>query len=757
MSNINTQNMTGHQFQRKIRKKYTERRIAISAEKIQSLCLETIEEFCQDECISVDVNRVEKRTNLWEQMCSIYGDRIIQNVINEYFFTKQDTWKDDLKDIVSDTVYHNHWRHFLVTFKSKVRNEIDNVKKLTVNEFKGVFPDQLEYRVVETCIENVGDCYYKEHRDTFFLRYYFKLDTDTFVIGIKITEQYCQIIQYDNNDQTYKSMKLSPIGTSKDDMNVPLLCSLTYNEWDSDTNKFINHGVNVSNDISVIHYTTICRIPVDSEEYVLGFNLYNMYISLGTNSDEMQDELNDLIKKVLNNSDLAYKEDPTSVLTLRFNQTKNGGFELSGLYRYCNNVRESQTFNSKDFDDVFNIVRNKTGGIAKYLAESFFNFFEVIWFCGDCTLLISKLNISITRDNTTNYKCFTSVVQRPHNIQSNHIQDIFNILLFDVPPCINLTCNSSPYSVESQYLKSLNESLPSYIKNTHFKEYLKKFYNGRMKLSKQMVDSLEVGLVYLSNILIINDYPISFFIKCLYEIFPPGLYQSPAKITPEVDPLHESMVKPNNKRGRPRKNTDNNTRSTKKMKMSPEETIAARLKSSNQRSCTMTPRVPELPPTGEYVTRTGEYVPTDREYVPTDSIDMEDSNVKTRLIMDSETDGCIQWNEKVSVQLPDSIRNELRKDVLQRFEVNLKPKLKKRIVHDFLQELFNSDKWKDSELKKSLDFEYKRRKETGGNHYGGLDSIGPMYQLVMKSCGFPIYSPPSTPTGIAYYLVEKEV
>ena len=725
--------MTGQQFRSKIRKKYTERRIAISADRIDSLCLETIEEFCQDECISVDVNCVEKRSNLWNIMCSIYGDRIIQNVINEYFFTKQDTWKDDLKDIVSDIVYYNHWRHFLVTFKSKVRHEIDNVKKVTVNKFKGEFPDQLEHTVVETCIENVGDCYYKEHRDIFFLRYYFTLDTDTFVIGIKITQQYCQIIQYDNNDQTYKSMKLSPIGTSNHDMNVPLLCSLTYNEWDSETNKFINHGGNVSNDISVIHYTTICCIPVDSQEYVLGFHLYNIYIRVGTNNDEMQEEMNDLIKKVLNNSDLAYKEDPASVLTLRFHQPKKGGFELSGLYRYCNVVKEPQTSNSKDFDDVFNIVRNKTGGIAEYLAESFLNFFDVVWFCGDSTLLISKLNIFLTRDTSTNYKCFTSVVQRPHNIQTNHIQDIFNILLFDVPPYINLTCNSIPYSVESQYLKSLKESLPSYIKNTHFKDYLQKLYNGRMKLSKQMVDSVELGLVYLSNILIMNDYPISFFIKCLYEIFPPGLDQSPAKITPEVDQSRDAMVKTNNKRGRPKKNTGNSTQSIKKMKMSHEETIAARLKSSNQRSCTTT-----------------------REDVQTDPIDMEDSNVKTRLIMDSETDGCILWNEKVSVQLPDSIKNDLREDVLQHFEVNPHNKLKKRIVHDFLQQLFISDKWKDSQLKKSFDVEYARRKTSGGNKYGGTACDGPMYQLVMKSCGFDLYTPPTAPAGVAYYLSEKK-
>ena len=129
---------------------------------------------------------------------------------------------------------------------------------------------------------------------------------------------------------------------------------------------------------------------------------------------------------------------------------------------------------------------------------------------------------------------------------------------------------------------------------------------------------------------------------------------------------------------------------------------------------------------------------------------------KSRLILDSETDGCIQWNEKVSVQLPDSIKIALREDVLQHFEVNLQHKLKKRIVHDFLQELFNSDKWKDSELKKSFDLEYVRRKTAGGNKYGGTACIGPMYQLVMKSCGFPLYSPPSAPAGIAYYFVEKK-
>lgn len=726
-----TQNMTGgHQFNSKIRKKYTERRIGISAERIESLCLETIEEFCQDESISADINRVKERTNLWEQMCSIYGDRIIQNVINEYFFTKQDTWMYDLEKIVSDSAYFNDWRHFLVTFKSKVRKELDNVKKHVVNEFKGEFPDQLDHTVVETSIENVGNCYYKEHRDTFFLRYYFTLDTDTFVVGIKLTEHYCQIIQYDNDVKTYKSMKLSPIGTSNDDMNIPLLCSLTYNEWDSETNKFLNHGENVSDNISVIHYTTICRIPVDSEEYVLGFNLYNMYISLGANSDEMQDEMKDLINNVLNNSDLAYKEDPTSVLTLRLNKTKKNGFELSGLHRYYDVVEEQQTSNSKNFDDVFNRVRNKTGGIAKYLAESFLNFFDVVWFCGDCTLLISKLNIFITCDTSTNYKCFTSVVQQPHTIQTNHIQDIFNILLFDVTPCINLTCDPTVYSIESQYLKTLKDSLPSYIKNTHLKESLQKFYNGKMKLSKQMVNSLELGLVYFSNILIINDYPISFFIKCLYEIFPSGLDMSP-EITPDVDPLHE--VKPKNKRGRPKKKTGKLQKSIK-MKMSPEETIAARLKSSNQRSCTIT-----------------------REDVETDVMDIEDPNVKTQLILDSETDGCIQWNEKDNVQLPDSVKTALRKDVLQRFEVNLQHKIKKRIVHDFLQELFNSDKWKDSELKKSFDVEYARRKLAGGNKYGGLDSIGPMYQLVMNSCGFPVYSPPSAPAGIAYYLREKKL
>ena len=317
-------------------------------------------------------------------------------------------------------------------------------------------------------------------------------------------------------------------------------------------------------------------------------------------------------------------------------------------------------------------------------------------------------------------------------MQTNHIQDIFNILLFDVPPCINLTCDPTLYSVESQYLKSLKESLSSYIKNTHFKESLQKFYNGKIKLSKQMVDSLELGLAYLSNILIITDYHVSFFIKSLYEIFPPGLDQSPV---PDVDPLHEKVeeiVKLNNKRGRPKKNTGNNTQSTKKMKLSPEETIAARLKSSNQRSCTMT-----------------------REYVQTDAIE-EDPNVKTRLILDSETDGCIQWNEKVSVQLPDSIKIALREDVLQHFEVNLQHKLKKRIVHDFLQELFNSDKWKDSELKKSFDLEYVRRKTAGGNKYGGTACIGPMYQLVMQSCGFKLYAPPTAPAGISYYLAEKK-
>ena len=88
--------------------------------------------------------------------------------------------------------------------------------------------------------------------------------------------------------------------------------------------------------------------------------------------------------------------------------------------------------------------------------------------------------------------------------------------------------------------------------------------------------------------------------------------------------------------------------------------------------------------------------------------------------------------------------------------MNLQHKLKKNIVHNFLEKLFNSDKWNDSELKKSFDLEYVRRKTTGGNKYGGTACIGPMYQLVMQSCGFKLYAPPTAPAGISYYLAEKK-
>jgi len=753
-------------FLKKIKQKYDQDRIAISAERIVELCSEAIDDFCSLDDLT-DLDLVKQRQVLFEDMCNKHSDVIINNVMNTYFFAKYDTWKDSLQKIISDENYCMHWEYLLVAFKSKVRAEIHNTKNDDEKKYNGEFPDQLNFTVMEEVLENVGDCYYKEHTELFFLRYYFKRNTDDLVMGIKITMKYCQVIQCVNNGQTYKSMKLSPIVSADPEQKI-LLCSLTYNEWDSDTNRFINHGKNLSKDLSIIHYTTICRVNIDESEHkIFGFHLYNMYISLGVDSNEMKDAMQELIKTVLNTGD-KYGIDKLSsdfkCLKLTFHQSNQyNGVVLSGVNRYANEEsttstsnryakeesttstsnryakEESTTSTSSDvvitnFNDVYNAIH---GGISE-LIVNFQNFLDIVWFYGDCSLLVMNLNILISRDSTTK-KCLVSVLPNS-DVNTYHIQDVFNILLFDVQPSFNVKCESTPYSFHDLLINSLNQALPSYIKNTHFKDYLQKTYNNsRTNLSKKLVNSIELGLVYLSNILIDDEYDILTFIKSLYEMFPSTNY-SHVKVTDSTGGIDSVKDTKKRNRGRPKKDITIEKYTSPENDTSPEETIAKRLKSSIQRTC----------------------INNKDENVLSDDMDIDDDmdgdNIKTRLSMDSETD--IQWNEKVSVQIPESIKNDLKDDILQHYEVDLNltraNQTKKGSLHEFLENLLNSDKWKNSDLKKSFDLEFDKRRKTKNNYYGGKYASSIMYQLIMKSLGFKMYEPDSSPSGLSYYLKEKK-
>ena len=155
---------------------------------IGELCEESITEFCSPTNDDVDIlsrksinydyeSHTKKQSQLFEEMCENYGDVILNEVIGQYFFRQYDKFLPRLKDALEgkDTDLYQHWELFLNILRHKVREEINKVKNSNDIEFKGDFPNKLEYTLVEQeALENVGDCYYKEYSGNFFLRYYFK-------------------------------------------------------------------------------------------------------------------------------------------------------------------------------------------------------------------------------------------------------------------------------------------------------------------------------------------------------------------------------------------------------------------------------------------------------------------------------------------------------------------------------------------------------------------------------------------------------
>ncbi len=776
------------------------------SEVIGDLCEESINEFCSPtmdvEILSrksIDLEgRTKMKQQLFEDMCENSGDVILNDVIDSHFFSAgYENITDSLKHSLGDDhKYLKDWRHFLKTLKHNVQTAILEGKKSNTFEFKGEFPNQLEYNLVEEeGLENVGDCYYKEHTENCFLRYYFKKDTDEFVIGIRITDTYCQIIHHFN--QMFESMKIAPIVLADNENKMPLVCSLTYNKWNSDTQTFINNGGHLPNDISIIHYTTIGRFSFDSDE-PLGYKLYNAYITLEKDSVEMKNAIEELIKSFLNKEESVKFESQRS-LKLTFHETEESEIELSNVnwwYDNDNDNKESSAsvsnnddtlnvdFNT-NFAQIYKLMQNRTDGISESVKNSPQNLLEVVWVCGDSTFLVSNLNLCIERDNSTDQKYFLSVAPgTPMREDTVHIQYLFNVLLFNVQPSLNFICQTpSPYAFQSDFLKYLKEHLPLSIQQDSLKNFFKKEYNGKMDLFNNLVDFTGLVMVYLFNILIkskLSVLPVATFMKSVYLLLEEiqsastrddltnGMDSTSSIISSTGQGERKGRGRPTKKKKDPSSSTfsgNSRVKSEKKNSKhkslnSPEVvSIAKRLKSSLVRTCTK-----------------------ENKQYDVDAMQVEDDNVKTKLMMDQddmqEEDlhdedwdrKTIVWKPKISKTelpqgaclIPDNLRKDIRKHVLKYFEEidhhvkgkGRNEKTEKRDIHEFMMNFLNSDKLKNSQLKQSFDKEYEKRKK--GPYGTPVATQMGMTQIMIRACGFKQYAPPTAPTGTYFYLKKKQ-
>jgi len=791
-----------HNFVNKLREKFQHVNVG---NVIGDLCEESINEFCcpsnddvgilSGKQMNYDIHTKQNK-QLFEEMCEKFGDVIINVVIGKYFFRQHDKFLPRLKDALEvnnslkgkDTDMYHDWELFLNILKDKVLEEINKVKNSNEIEFKGDFPNQLEFKLGEEVLENVGDCYYKEHTENFFLRYYFKKNTDEFVIGLKITDTYCQIIHH--SDQMFESLKIAPIVLADNENKSPLVCSLTYNKWNSDTQAFLNNGGHLPNDISIFHYTTIGRF-FDSDE-PMGYKLYTTCISLGKDSDEMQNAIEELIKRFVNKEE-SIKFSAQKSLMLKFNETDESEIELSGVDWWCSSSarimnddhdHDTMFFDvNTNFSEVFNLVQNRTGGISEYLKDSPQNLLEVVWVCGDSTFLV-HLDICIEREKSKDHKYFLSVIPERATMRDDtfHIQYLFNLLLFNVQPSLNFICQTpSPYPFQSDFLTYLRENVLLSNQQDWLKDFLKKEYNGKMDLFKNLVDSTELVMVYLSNILMkskLSVLPVATFMKFVSILSKEIEFASRDDLKNGSHSISSvvSTGQSKKQRGRPKKVSGNSSvKSTKKSakhkaSKSPEVVpITKRLKSSLVRSCTKEQK--------QYAIDAMET----EDNVNEDNINDEEDNVKTKLIMEEENDHdenwdrkTIVWKPKISktelpqgaVLLPDALKERIRTHVLDYFErtdtserkvIERTEKTDKKEVHDFLMNFFETDMFKNTPFKQSFDQEYERRKGAPGRFYGPpLAAQMGMTQIIMKACEFKQYNAPSIPTGSYFYLKRKQ-
>ena len=323
----------------------------------------------------------------------------------------------------------------------------------------------------------------------------------------------------------FESMKIAPIVLPDNENNIPLVCSLSYNKWNSDTQRFINNGGHLPNDISIIHDTTIGSFFLDSDE-PLGYKLYTTFLSLGKDSDEMKT----LIKRFLNKKE-SIKFSAQRSLKLTFHETVESEIELSSVNWWHDDDHDSSSGTNKvddhlnlecntNFNEIYNSVQNQTGGISKSIKDSSQNLLDVVWVLGDSVLLVSNLKLCIERDTSskTDPKYFLSVApERTIREDTYHIQYLFNVLLFSVQPSLNFICQTpSPYEFQPNLLMYLRQDLNL---QDILKDFFKKEYNGKMELFKKLVTSCELGIVYLSNTLIKNKFsvlPVAPFMKWIY-------------------------------------------------------------------------------------------------------------------------------------------------------------------------------------------------------------------------------------------------
>ena len=348
-----------------------------------------------------------------------------------------------------------------------------------------------------------------------------------------------------------------------------------------------------------------------------------------------------------------------------------------------------------------------------------------------------------------------------------HIQYLFNVLLFNVQPSLNFICQTpSPYAFQSDFLKYLKEHLPLSIQQDSLKNFFKKEYNGKMELFKKLVNSCELGMVYLSNTLIKNKFcvlPVATFMKWIYLL----LNEIQSASTLDVSSTGEGQGK-KNQRGRPKKVSGNSSvkstnKSTKrKASKSPEVvSIAKRLKSSLVRSCTKEKKQYAIDgmETEDNVNEDNVNEDNVRPGSWEAQLSGED-NVKTKLMMDQydmqedlhDEDWdrkTIVWKPKISKTelpqgaclIPDNLRKDIRKHVLKYFKetdpyvkgTGRTEKTEKRDMHEFMMNFLNSDELKDSQLKESFDKEYEKRKK--GPYGTPVNTQMGMTQIIIRACG----------------------
>ena len=345
----------------------------------------------------------------------------------------------------------------------------------------------------ESIDDNDTNYFKQKLDDSCFLRYYYDKENDTFVLGIKITKTYIHIIVYDS---CYKSIKLNPL--------ISGINWFTYNEWNFKMEK-LNSIVEKDDEmeLAIKHFTTASNL--NDIGNLLGNDIFNAYHSFGlfgSSNQQFIESLEKFVKDLSTTTDglnklFSLKLDSERLLELKFCNNAKKELELVSITHNDNsNVGKKSTkgtstesngkSNRDDLNMNFNTLFSKLNNLPKGFTEYFKpdNFFDIVWFCGDCALLKqNNLGMNVYEDKHS----LLSIDNDTDNIRQN-VRDVFNVVFF------NNTINTEWKVNGTKMLCS------SILTNQDYKDIFFKYIGVHM--SKEFLFYVESISGYLTNILL---------------------------------------------------------------------------------------------------------------------------------------------------------------------------------------------------------------------------------------------------------------